>query len=115
MAELQARVKSLNADIGLPLMATATESGSLQPRVKTSLPIADDVIGMDVASRNPGEPILYDVKCSRHLGELIRDAGGQPLMWKTGHSLVKRKMKEVNAPLGGNVRPCFLQRKLARL
>jgi phosphomannomutase/phosphoglucomutase len=57
----------------------------------------------DVLSRNRGEKILYDVKCTRHLASWIRDNGGEPLMWKTGHSLVKAKMREVNAPLGGEM------------
>ncbi|APZ43881.1 phosphomannomutase/phosphoglucomutase [Acidihalobacter ferrooxydans] len=57
----------------------------------------------DVLSRNPGATILYDVKCSRHLGEAIARHGGQPLMWKTGHSLVKAKMRETGAQLGGEM------------
>ena len=57
----------------------------------------------DVLLRNPGAPILFDVKCSQHLGPLIRTAGGQPVMWKTGHSLVKAKMKELAAPLAGEM------------
>jgi len=57
----------------------------------------------DVLSRNPGEQILYDVKCTRHLAPYIEKAGGQPLMYKTGHSLVKAKLKETGAPLGGEM------------
>src|SRR5205085_2043461 len=57
----------------------------------------------DVLLRNPGAPILFDVKCSQHLGPLIRTAGGQPVMWKTGHSLVKARMKELAAPLAGEM------------
>ncbi len=57
----------------------------------------------DVLMRNPSTPILYDVKCTRHLGPWIAERGGQPLMWKTGHSLVKAKMRETNAPLGGEM------------
>jgi phosphomannomutase len=57
----------------------------------------------DVLLRNPGAPILFDVKCSQHLAPLIRTAGGQPVMWKTGHSLVKAKMKELAAPLAGEM------------
>lgn len=104
VAELQARVKSLKADIGFAFDGDGDRVGVITAAGENVF--ADRLmmlLGMDVASRNPGEPILYDVKCSRHLGELIRDAGGQPVMWKTGHSLVKRKMKEVNAPLGGEM------------
>jgi phosphomannomutase/phosphoglucomutase len=57
----------------------------------------------DVLSRNPGEQILYDVKCTRHLAPWIEKSGGVPLMYKTGHSLVKAKLKETGAPLGGEM------------
>ncbi|MFA9274187.1 MAG: phosphomannomutase/phosphoglucomutase [Candidatus Aquirickettsiella gammari] len=57
----------------------------------------------DVLSRNPGEQILYDVKCTRHLSSWIKNHGGVPLMWKTGHSLVKAKLKETGSPLGGEM------------
>jgi phosphomannomutase/phosphoglucomutase len=57
----------------------------------------------DVLARHPGEQILYDVKCTRHLGAWIAKHGGQPLMWKTGHSLVKAKLRETGAPLGGEM------------
>ncbi len=57
----------------------------------------------DVLSRNPGANIIFDVKCSRHLVKFITKHGGQPLMWKTGHSLIKRKMKETGALLAGEM------------
>jgi phosphomannomutase/phosphoglucomutase len=57
----------------------------------------------DILSRQPGAEIIYDVKCSRLLGDDIRRAGGRPLMWKTGHSLVKAKLKETGAPLAGEM------------
>ncbi|MES3025120.1 MAG: phosphomannomutase/phosphoglucomutase [Pseudomonadota bacterium] len=57
----------------------------------------------DVLARHPGAQILYDVKCTRHLGPWIEEHGGRPLMWKTGHSLVKAKMRETGAPLGGEM------------
>ena len=57
----------------------------------------------EVLSRHPGAPILYDVKCSRHVAEVVRAAGGVPMMGKTGHSLVKAKMRETGAPLGGEM------------
>jgi phosphomannomutase/phosphoglucomutase len=57
----------------------------------------------DVLSRNAGAQILYDVKCTRHLAPWIEKHGGQPLMWKTGHSLVKAKLRETGAPLGGEM------------
>ena len=57
----------------------------------------------DVLTRHPGEQILYDVKCTRHLAPWITEHGGVPLMWKTGHSLVKAKLRETGAPLGGEM------------
>jgi phosphomannomutase len=57
----------------------------------------------DVLSRVPGGTILFDVKCSQRLAPAIRAAGGEPLMFKTGHSLIKAKMKEIGSPLGGEM------------
>jgi len=57
----------------------------------------------EVLSRNPGAQIIYDVKCTRHLAQWVKAKGGEPLMWKTGHSLVKAKLKETGAPLGGEM------------
>ena len=57
----------------------------------------------DVLTRHPGAQILYDVKCTRHLAPYIASHGGVPLMWKTGHSLVKAKLRETGAPLGGEM------------
>ena len=57
----------------------------------------------DVLSRVPGGTILFDVKCSQRLAPEIEAAGGVPLMYKTGHSLIKAKMKEINSPLGGEM------------
>jgi len=57
----------------------------------------------DVVSRNPGADIIYDVKCTRRLGALISGYGGRPVMWKTGHSLIKKKMKETGALLAGEM------------
>lgn len=61
------------------------------------------LFAQDVLTRHPGEQILYDVKCTRHLAPWITERGGRPLMWKTGHSLVKAKMRETGAPLGGEM------------
>jgi phosphomannomutase/phosphoglucomutase len=57
----------------------------------------------DVLERNPGATIIYDVKCSRHVGLAVQKAGGKPLMWQTGHSLVKAKLAETGAPLAGEM------------
>ncbi|WP_088141740.1 phosphomannomutase/phosphoglucomutase [Achromobacter xylosoxidans] len=57
----------------------------------------------DVLSRNPGAEIIYDVKCSRHVARAITEAGGKATMWKTGHSLIKAKMRETGAQLAGEM------------
>jgi phosphomannomutase len=57
----------------------------------------------DVLSRVPGGTIVYDVKCSQRLAPAITAAGGKPLMFKTGHSLIKAKMREIDSPLGGEM------------
>ncbi|WP_448508585.1 phosphomannomutase/phosphoglucomutase [Immundisolibacter sp.] len=57
----------------------------------------------DVLSRVPGATVLFDVKCTRHLPRAIAAAGGKPLMWKTGHSLIKAKMVETGAALAGEM------------
>jgi len=61
------------------------------------------LFAQDVLSRVPGAPILYDVKCSQRLGPAIEAAGGVPHIYKTGHSLIKARMKELDSPLGGEM------------
>jgi phosphomannomutase/phosphoglucomutase len=61
------------------------------------------LLAMDVLTRQPGAQIIYDVKCTSHLEKIISDHGGQPLMWKTGHSFIKAKMKETGAQLAGEM------------
>ncbi|MGB0129542.1 MAG: phosphomannomutase/phosphoglucomutase [Rhodocyclaceae bacterium] len=57
----------------------------------------------DVLTRNPGAEIIYDVKCTRSLAPWIRERGGEPVMWKTGHSHVKAKLRASGAPLAGEM------------
>ncbi|WP_018311237.1 phosphomannomutase/phosphoglucomutase [Cupriavidus sp. UYPR2.512] len=57
----------------------------------------------EILSRNPGAQVIYDVKCTGKLAPWIRQHGGEPLMWKTGHSLVKAKLKETGAPIAGEM------------
>jgi phosphomannomutase/phosphoglucomutase len=61
------------------------------------------LFAQDVLSRVPGGQIIYDVKCSRNVASQVRAHGGQPLMWRTGHSLVKAKLRETGAPLAGEM------------
>ena len=57
----------------------------------------------DVLADNPGAAVIFEVKCSRALPEEIEKHGGRPIMWKTGHSLIKKKMRDENAPLAGEM------------
>jgi phosphomannomutase/phosphoglucomutase len=61
------------------------------------------LLARDVLKRHPGAPIVFDVKASQALPDEIKKYGGVPVMWKTGHSLMKAKMKEIGSPLGGEV------------
>ena len=61
------------------------------------------LLARDVLSRNKGATVIFDVKCSQRLPVVIRKAGGKPMMYKTGHSLIKAKMKEVGAPISGEM------------
>ena len=61
------------------------------------------VYAKEVLKENPNSPIIADVKCSNALFRAIKEMGGQPIMWKTGHSLIKSKMAEANAPLAGEL------------
>lgn len=59
------------------------------------------ILARDVLARHPGSTIVYDVKCSRAVADVINAHGGTPLMWSTGHSLIKAKMREIGAPFAG--------------
>jgi len=61
------------------------------------------LLAADVLARHPGGEVVYDVKCTRNLAPWIRDHGGRPAMWKTGHSLIKGRMKELGAPIAGEM------------
>jgi phosphomannomutase/phosphoglucomutase len=61
------------------------------------------IFSRDVLQNMPGAPIIFEVKCSQALPEMIERFGGRPIMWKTGHSLLKKKMKEIKSPLAGEM------------
>ena len=104
LADLIARVESEGADIGLAFdgdgdrLGVVTDSGKIIWPDRLMMLFARDVV-----SRNPGTDVLYDVKCSRRLAGVISEAGGRPIMWKSGHSLMKAKMKETGALLAGEM------------
>jgi phosphomannomutase/phosphoglucomutase len=57
----------------------------------------------EVLKHRPGGQVIFDVKCTRHVASWVRQHGGVPIMWKTGHSLIKAKLKETSAPLAGEM------------
>ena len=61
------------------------------------------LFAQDVLARNPGATVIYDVKCTGHLRRVIQEAAGVHLMWRTGHSLIKAKMRETGAALAGEM------------
>ena len=61
------------------------------------------LLATDILKRRPGATVIFDVKCTQRLPQAIRKAGGVPLMWKTGHSLVKAKLRETGAPIAGEM------------
>lgn len=95
-------VDAEKADIGLAFDGDGDRLGVVTPRGNIIWPdMLIMLFAQDIISRNPGADIIYDVKCSRHLNHLISESGGRPIMWKTGHSHIKAKMKETGALLGG--------------
>ncbi len=104
LVDLIARVKSEQADIGIAFdgdadrLGVVTNSGDIIYPDRLMMLFAKDVV-----SRNPGADVIFDVKCTRRLSALISGYGGRPIMWKTGHSLIKAKMKETGALLAGEM------------
>lgn len=104
LVDLIAKVKSEKADIGLAFDGDGDRVGVV---TNTGTVVYPDRLLMlfakDVVSRNPGADIIFDVKCTRRLTPLVSGYGGRPVMWKTGHSLIKKKMKETGALLAGEM------------
>lgn len=104
LRDLIARVQETGADIGLAFDGDGDRLGVVTNTGKIIWPDRLMMLfARDVVSRNPGADVLYDVKCSRRLAGVISEAGGRPIMWKTGHSLMKAKMKETGALLAGEM------------
>ncbi len=93
-----------DAEIGLAFdgdgdrLGVVTKSGQIIFPDRQLMLLAEEVL-----ARHPGAQIIYDVKCTRNLDGWVRARGGQPLMWRTGHSLIKAKLKETGAPLAGEM------------
>jgi phosphomannomutase len=97
-------LRTSGADLGLAFDGDGDRLGIVTPAGHNIFPDRQLMLfARDVLQRVPGGTILFDVKCTQRLGPAIREAGGKPLMFKTGHSLIKAKMKEVGSPLGGEM------------
>ncbi len=97
-------VQVMNADLGVAFdgdadrLGVVTADGEIIYSDRLMMLFVEDILG-----RAPGSTIIYDVKCTGHLHDVIEEAGGTPMMYKTGHSLIKNKMKEVGAPFAGEM------------
>lgn len=102
--DLEAKVLEIGADLGLGFDGDSDRCGFIDNHGHH---IAADrllaLLARDLLARQPGAKIVFDVKASQVLPDEIRKYGGEPVMWKTGHSLMKQKMHEIGSPLGGEV------------
>ncbi len=97
-------VKTQNADLGFAFDGDGDRLGVVDREGNIIWPDRQMMLfARDVIERNPGGEIIFDVKCSNHLKRVIEEAGGKATMWKTGHSLIKAKMKETGALLAGEM------------
>ena len=107
LENLQDLIKNLQTtdnELGLAFDGDADRLGVVTKTGEVIFPDRQMMLfAKDVLSRNPGAQIIYDVKCTRNLATYVKQQGGVPLMWKTGHSLVKAKLKETGAPLAGEM------------
>ncbi|HRQ65432.1 MAG TPA: phosphomannomutase/phosphoglucomutase [Xanthomonadaceae bacterium] len=112
LRDLITTVQRLNADIGLAFdgdgdrLGVVTRLGEIVYADRLLMLFAHDVL-----TRNPGAVVIYDVKCTGHLAGEVLKYGGSPIMWKTGHSLIKAKMKETDAELAGEMSGHFFFRE----
>lgn len=102
--DLEAKVVELGADLGLAFDGDSDRCGFIDNRGHH---IAADrllaLLARDLLSRHPNTPVVFDVKASQALPDEIKRLGGKPVMWKSGHSLMKQKMNEIGSLLGGEV------------
>ncbi len=104
LQDLINRVKKIGAHIGLAFDGDGDRLGVVTPKGK--IINADRQLMLyarEMLKKNPGAKVLYDVKCTKHMESFIKAAGGEPEMCQTGHALVKKKMKETNAALAGEM------------
>ncbi|HEY0285598.1 MAG TPA: phosphomannomutase/phosphoglucomutase [Pseudomonas sp.] len=104
LQDLIAKVNETGADLGLAFDGDGDRVGVVTNKGNVVYP--DRLLmlfALDVLKRNPGADIIFDVKCTRRLTPLISQHGGRPVMWKTGHSLIKKEMKKSGALLAGEM------------
>ena len=105
LQDIIAKVREVKADLGIAFDGDADRIGVVDSRGEIIW--GDHVLilyARDVLARTgQGQPIIFDVKCSQALPHEIEKAGGKPVMWRTGHSLIKDKMKETKAPIAGEM------------
>jgi phosphomannomutase/phosphoglucomutase len=105
LRDLQAAVAREGAELGIAFDGDGDRIGAVDER---GTPVFGDILlvlfGRDLVQRmGTGHPVIFDVKCSEVLPQELKRAGLVPTMWKTGHSLIKQKMKDINAPLAGEM------------
>ncbi len=104
LQDIQQEVLKSKADIGYAFDGDGDRLGLISNEGEIIYPDRMMMLfAEDLLSRHPGCEIIFDVKCSSLLAQVIQDKGGKPLMWKTGHSLIKKKMKETGALLAGEM------------
>jgi phosphomannomutase/phosphoglucomutase len=105
LMDLQVEVRRTGAELGIAFDGDGDRIGAVDEA--GSILFGDQLLiifGRDAVERfGPGTPVIFDVKCSELLPEALRKAGASPEMWKTGHSLIKARMKELKAPLAGEM------------
>jgi phosphomannomutase/phosphoglucomutase len=104
LRDLIEMVRTTNADVGLAFDGDGDRLGVVSPDGSVIWPDRLMILfAEDVLSRNPSAQIIFDIKCSNNLTQAIWEKGGEPVMWKTGHSLIKAKMKQSGALLAGEM------------
>jgi len=104
LTELITTVKHYQADIGIAFDGDGDRLGVVDSNGKIIWPDRQMMLfAKDVLAGKPGSEIIFDVKCTRHLADQITKFGGRPTLWKTGHSLMKAKLKETGAKLAGEM------------
>jgi phosphomannomutase len=104
LRDVMAALENGDAELGLAFDGDGDRLGIVTKDGQNIFPDRQMMLfSQDVLSRVPGGTIVFDVKCSQRLAPAIEAAGGQAMMFKTGHSLIKARMKELNSPLGGEM------------